>query len=209
VYAGSFDASMAMNSGGLGSISPSQLAEQVKEAMAAGVGPGIVDMLEKQGTMTAEQISMMRTQMEKFASMTPEQIAEEMKTALSAMSNADGGIPALEASGGIPTRGVLIAIQDPRGAYLLGWGALQAGEQWRFTNAPAAAGDRSRASAWDGVGPLGFVYTSVASGSFMDTLPEGVEGLDTDAGSDASPSDEPGGPTRKNTPAGPVTIPGG
>lgn len=52
--------------------------------------------------------------------------------------------------------GVVLAVQEPDGAYLLSWAAEHAGDTWVFANAPAPADVRPRASAWDGVGPEAF-----------------------------------------------------
>jgi hypothetical protein len=216
VYAGSYDASMAMSSGaalaGFDMGSMSQMVDQLKEAISAGAGTGALDVLEASGQIPAEQLAVMREQMEKMQGKSAEEIGEEIKAAFAALSGggAEGG--AGDLGGAVPTRGMLLAIQDPRGAYLLGWGASQVGDTWRFTNAPAANGDRTRASAWDGIGPLGFLYTSITAGPTPNLNLEGLgDGADTDTpGADGgAPSEsDPSGPTRKNTPSGPVTIPG-
>jgi len=225
VYAGSFDASMAMSGGGGGSLSGSMstMIDQLKKALDAGAGVGALDVLEAQGVIPADQMAVMREQMEKFSSMSAEEVGEEMKKALATMgdggdasgaSGASGGMDAGAVAGMVPTRGVLLAIQDPRGAILLGWGALQSGEQWVFTNAPAADGDKPRAAAWDGIGPMGFMYSPMATGPAVQDGPTETGAAPGDAGSGGTdgggtPSADPSGPTRKNTPSGPVTVPGG
>lgn len=65
-----------------------------------------------------------------------------------------GGEPTGGGSGTVV--GVLTAIQDPDGAYLLGWGALKTGDRWLFTAAPATDDVRARAAAFDGMGPEAF-----------------------------------------------------
>lgn len=101
---------------------------------------------------------------------------------------------------------VTIAVQDPRGAYLLGWSAVRSGDTWLFKNAPAQGDVRPRASAFDGV---------VASAGPAPSAANNDEDADDYAGpsEDApatpdEPEERPGGPIRKNTPGGPITIPG-
>jgi hypothetical protein len=196
-------------------VDMSGLIDQIMQAYQSGAGAGVLDVLEQQGQVPAEQLALMREQMEKFASMSPEQIAEQLKKAMSEMGGADAAAEMMSGMDGMSaSRGVLLAIQDPKGSYLLGWGAGQTGEKWIFTNAPAADGSRPRASAWDGIGPLGFVYTSMASGPAPTLMPDDLGGdgsgsPGSDGGGDAPSDSAPTAPTRKNTPAGPVTIPSG
>jgi hypothetical protein len=47
---------------------------------------------------------------------------------------------------------VLMAVQDASGAYLVGWQADGAGENWTFDGAPTLGGVKRRAPDWDGTG---------------------------------------------------------
>lgn len=100
---------------------------------------------------------------------------------------------------------VAIAIQDPGGAYLLGWSGKRDGDNWTFAAAPTPPDIHARASDFDGQR----LATSVSS------APETM----TDSSDAASPGKKPedlpapptapsDGPKKKSTPAGPITIPG-
>jgi len=56
---------------------------------------------------------------------------------------------------------MLLAIQDPTGAYLWGWQASKIGDTWQFDLAPARAATRSRAALFDGLGMSGFSATDL------------------------------------------------
>jgi hypothetical protein len=73
-----------------------------------------------------------------------------------------GDAPAPGSSGG-SALGILMAIQDTKGAYLLGWTAEKIGDNWLFSNAPATGDIRARAAMWDNTGPEGFQVVRVAS----------------------------------------------
>lgn len=126
-------------------------------------------------------------------------------------SSADAGMDTANAAMGSDKTGVLLAVQDPAGSYLLGWTIEQSFDKWVFTNAPSSADSRARASAWDGIGQAGF-------GEMMAAVPDvdelkkslGIDSLPDEAPSSTSDqSSTPTGPRKKNTPAGPITIPGG
>jgi hypothetical protein len=91
-----------------------------------------------------------------------------------------------------------MAIQDPKGAYLLGWTAEKIGDNWMFTNAPATNEVRPRAAMWDGVGTEGFqvVRVAAAPSAVPDELtPGGSSGGGTnDGGMDGGGGGGGGGP---------------
>lgn len=69
-----------------------------------------------------------------------------------------------------PSMVLLLAVQDPQGSYLLGWGGQNAGTgQWLFNNVSTIALARKRAQDWDGIGMLGF---SVGASEAAGTLPD-------------------------------------
>ncbi|VAX36845.1 hypothetical protein MNBD_PLANCTO03-1177 [hydrothermal vent metagenome] len=49
---------------------------------------------------------------------------------------------------------VMLAVQDPDGAYLLGWSGRKVFEDWVFSAVPSNGEERARASAWDGMSPM-------------------------------------------------------
>ncbi|MFT3686231.1 MAG: hypothetical protein QM783_15145 [Phycisphaerales bacterium] len=51
---------------------------------------------------------------------------------------------------------MLMAVQTPMGADLLGWTARKAGDSWVFNNASTLNSARAKASDWDNVGMFGF-----------------------------------------------------
>lgn len=132
---------------------------------------------------------------------------------------AEGGPPGAEAGASF---GTLIALQDPRGAYLTGWRAINIGDTWSFAGAPATPETRARAEAFDGIGMLGFQGVVVVKRTAGDKKPDdagddaadgddGAPGADGDGG-EGDKKDKPddgGGGRKKSTPAGPVMVPGG
>lgn len=114
--------------------------------------------------------------------------------------------------------GVLLAIQDPQGAYLLGWAAERQGEDWKFGNAPSMPEIRARASSFDGIGSEGFQEVQLVSAPIVAPPADGGEstggggssgGGGGGGGGGGSPSSPPASsPGKKSTPAGPVNIPG-
>lgn len=125
---------------------------------------------------------------------------------------------------GRPEFVVLMAIQDPTGSYLLGWGGVRDGDGWLFNNAATTPIEKSRASDWDGIGMFGF---SIGDGEYQPPMPRGVTEKDgKDGGSPPAPGasapgapapaapspgapapGKPEEPTRRNTPSGPINIP--
>jgi len=49
---------------------------------------------------------------------------------------------------------VYVAVQEPDGAYVLGWGAIKVGDNWTFAGATATSLTKRRVQEWDGVGML-------------------------------------------------------
>ncbi len=58
---------------------------------------------------------------------------------------------------------VYLALQEPEGAYVLGWAAIKVGDKWLFTGATATGATKRRASEWDDVGILGLMTDDGAS----------------------------------------------
>ena len=110
-----------------------------------------IDALKSQFATAAEQM--------KSAGVSDEVIAEAQKHL-----DALGGTPSGDSgeSGGTSV-GVLLAVQDVNGAYLIGWGAQKADDRWVFSNAPNSTEIRPRASAFDGIGQDGFRAMTFAS----------------------------------------------
>jgi hypothetical protein len=142
----------------------------------------------------------------------PETLTKQLETAKSqaAAPAAAAAAPPAEVATGL---GVLLAIQDPAGAYLLGWQADQSGEAWLFTNTPTNPDVRPRASAWDGIGEAGFGAPAVHAAEDTAGANAGSAGKSvadqTDAPAPSEPAPSEPGPRKKNTPSGPITIPGG
>jgi hypothetical protein len=100
---------------------------------------------------------------------------------------------------------VITAVQDPSGAYLLGWGADQAFGTWVFTNSATVPDVKPRAADFDTVGPSGFAS---ASGAALTPPPEAkAPDKPAEPAGEKPPPDKPKDPNRKNTPNGPVNIP--
>ncbi len=100
-----------------------------------------------------------------------------------------------------------MAIQGRDGAYLLAWNGHRDGDSWTFASAPCQADVKPRASDFDGV--------SLASSGGGAPPPEPVketkkssQPADKKGPEPAPAAPTPGGPIKKNTPAGPITIPG-
>lgn len=64
--------------------------------------------------------------------------------------------PSPEVASDSPDMALLIAIQTPNGAELLGWTGRKGGENWVFNNASTLGIPRGKAADWDGVGMFGF-----------------------------------------------------
>ncbi len=111
--------------------------------------------------------------------------------------------------------GILLAVQDPGGAYLMGWQADKIDGHWVFSSAPSNGDERPRASAFDGIGEAGFSMGQLAANDSADDAtaapsdhkPQADEPSSPNAPAPAQPSAP--GPRKKSTPAGPITIPGG
>lgn len=84
---------------------------------------------------------------------------EDQKSAINSAAASSGPAAAPTSS----ALGVLLAIQEPDGAYLLGWSANPVGTGWVFANAPAMRDTRARASAFDGIGAEGFQALRLAA----------------------------------------------
>ncbi len=152
----------------------------------------------------------------KAAGISEEVIAklDELRTQLAQSAPAPDAAP----SGGSGT-GVLLAIQDPKGAYILGWAAERVGDTWVFTNAPAAGDIRPRASLWDNVGPEGFQAVRIAAAPSSFSMPDDTHRSGGSSGSGdqggggggggAPGGREPGGsPPAGTPPAPPPRAPG-
>lgn len=193
--------------------------------------PRVAGIEEQLKSLPEEAREMVRQQL---ATLTPDQLDATFETMSShlkaagisdddltkmkdAMQDNMEAMQAAKASHG-SALGVLVAVQDPQGAYLLGWAAEQAGEQWVFSNAPAMPEVRPRASLFDGIGPEGFREVQLAAMPVTPVAPPKDSDSDVhdSGGGGSSPPSTPSSPsapatpapTRKNTPAGPVTIPG-
>ncbi|MCA9298452.1 MAG: hypothetical protein KDA28_05260, partial [Phycisphaerales bacterium] len=113
---------------------------------------------------------------------------------------------------------MFVAVQQPGVSYILGWVGADRGGTWTFNGLQSTSDTRARATQWDGVG-LGELTISQADLSALgdlgdidlDNLEDLAERfLNQDSGSDSSGDEPPARDgTRKNTPGGPVTIPGG
>ena len=98
---------------------------------------------------------------------------------------------------GKPEFVVLMALQDPKGSYLLGWGGVRDGQSWQFNNASTMRIERPRASDWDSIGMLGF---SIADGDLIlpEVMPAGGAGKPGEKGKDGAPSSSPPGGSAPN-----------
>ena len=95
--------------------------------------------------------------------------------------------------------GVVLAVQDLHGAYLLTWTAAKVGDSWTFTNAPATPSIRPRASLWDNVGPEAFQEMSLASAPMASKM--GDESVPSSGGGGGGSGGEPGQPGEPSAPA--------
>lgn len=221
VYAGPYEGSMSLQSAvaGMGQAM-SQMMEVIKQGLAAGGGEGIFEEIAKQmgDQIPPEQIEEARKKYMEMANLKPEEFIAKLQEEMAKVTADMPDMPAIDPStfaGAAASHGVLLAVQDSRGAYLLGWGASNTGEKWVFSNAPSAQGERPRAAAWDGIGAMGFQYATFSAGSVFEDLfldaaaapgAGGSPGSDTPGSPSSEPASEPG---RKNTPSGPINVPGG
>jgi hypothetical protein len=90
---------------------------------------------------------------------------------------------------------LLLAVQTPDGADLLGWTGRKAGDSWIFNNASTLGLPRAKASDWDNVGMFGFSLGTgkapVAPKATKREEPKPAEG-GGNATSTPSPAPEPG-----------------
>ncbi len=76
------------------------------------------------------------------------------------------------------THAVLMAIQDPSGAYLAGWQVAKNGDSWVFDGVATIADVRPRASNWSGIGAAAFDLGAAAP---VAIAPKPTEGRDAPA----------------------------
>lgn len=84
------------------------------------------------------------------------QLESAMNSAMSGDSAALSALASLPNADENPEMAMLVAVQTPEGAELLGWTARKAGDAWIFNNASTLSTARVKAKDWDGVGMFGF-----------------------------------------------------
>jgi len=141
-----------------GSVGDAEKAEGIKQmkAMQPGQMRAFEDRLIKMG--------MDKNEMERFkAQYQLELDADILKAQFDRAGgkSEDGSTPAPaptdpSAISDAPEMALLIAVQTPTGAELLGWSARKAGESWMFNNASTLNSARAKAADWDSVGMFGF-----------------------------------------------------
>jgi hypothetical protein len=99
---------------------------------------------------------------------------------------------------------LLIAVQTPGHADLLGWTAKKGGDAWVFNNASTLNSSRAKASDWDNVGMFGF---SLGTGKApVAPRPTPAKKEEQPAGGGGSPASTQ--PTDQNpAPGGPAPTP--
>jgi hypothetical protein len=101
------------------------------------------------------------------------------------------------------------AVQEPSGAYLMGWSARKDGGTWKFTMAPSGSMVKPRASDFDVGGVLDAPAPTPTPASTEPPKDPKNTITDTPSGGDGGAPKAPGdGPKKVPTPHGPVTIPG-
>lgn len=135
-------------------------------------------------------------------------VSEEMQQKLADLNKPAEAAPVETPAGGSTVgTGVLIAIQDIHGSYVLGWDAQKVGDAWVFNNAPSAADIRPRASMWDGVGPEAFQAMQLAA---LPTAPrsgeDGAPGANGAPGGSGGAGGEGGSPSAP-APSSPSPVP--
>lgn len=139
VYAGT--------SGSASELERQQGIAQMK-AMMPGRLTSIENMLDKRGVDKNEKARILaeakRKMEEEFNNL-------QFEKALDAIKNGDTATPS-----DAPAMAMLLAVQTPDGAELLGWTAQKGGDKWVFNNASTLAVARAKAADWDGVGMFGF-----------------------------------------------------
>jgi len=105
---------------------------------------------------------------------------------------------------------VYVAVQEPGTAYLFGgWIANRAGDKWVFTAVPSAKMNKKRASDFDSESAVSLAGIEAPPAPAGEAPKEGdAAGGEAAPGAPAAPAAPAGGPIKKNTPNGPVTIPG-
>ena len=177
----------------MGGLPPEQLAaigKAAQEAMA-GMDPGA---LAKDPSKIAEFQGKITEAMKAAG------VSEEMQQKLAALNAPAEGAPAEATTGSTSGTGVLIAIQDIHGSYVLGWAAEKVGETWAFNNAPSTADIRPRASMWDGVGPEAFQAMRLAS---LPSAPRSGENAPSGGGGAGGAGGESGAPGAPGAPGSP------
>lgn len=103
----------------------------------------------------------------------------------------------------------VFAVQEPGAAYLMGWNAEKAGDSYVFKAAPTQRATRARASDWDSIGPAAFAVVEMGSGPSEEMAQDVGTTIDEGGAGDDGFEEPERSPGRKNTPAGPIDIPGG
>jgi hypothetical protein len=125
-------------------------------------------------------------------------------------TSVDAAMEQYEAKAGSGSIDVAYAVQDPSGAYVVGWSLEEAYDNFVFGMAPVTGEVRRWASDWDGSTnwDLAPSFASMMHGTRGTARTVGADaGAGDDESDESTPEDS--GPTRKSTPRGPVTIPGG
>jgi hypothetical protein len=103
---------------------------------------------------------------------------------------------------------ILLAVQAPDRAYPLAWRASKSGGDWKFTGMASEATEKRRASDFDNASIALGVIRAPEPAAELDVEPDATTARGERPGSPATPGSSPDG-IRKNTPAGPITIPTG
>ncbi|MFN0012797.1 MAG: hypothetical protein ACKVS8_14270 [Phycisphaerales bacterium] len=101
---------------------------------------------------------------------------------------------------------VLMAVQDPAGAYLCGWQTTKNGDSWVFDGVATRDDVKPRASAWAGIGAAAFDVAGLTLAGAANAAAK-KPGDPTDADAPPAPADPNAPLDQKRTPAGPVRIP--
>ena len=185
-------------------IPPEQLAAITKAATEAMAGAD-------RAALAADPAKLAEFQSKITEAMKTAGVSEEVMAKLADLGSA-AGAPA-EAAPSCPSgMGVALALQDIHGSYLLTWAAEKIGDKWVFTNAPASAEIRPRASLWDNVGNEAFQAMSLASlpaaPKLGDDAGAGGKGGAGGAGGDGGDPGAPGAPGPSSpTPSSPNPVP--
>jgi hypothetical protein len=141
------------------SVSEAQRAEGIKQmkAMQPGQMKAFEDILIKQGMDKNEMARFMAEyQLKLDADLLKAQFDGASRAG---SSEADAAAPVPDIASDAPEMALLIAVQTPAGAELLGWSGRKSGGEggnWVFGNASTLATPRVKASDWDNVGMFGF-----------------------------------------------------